>query len=117
MAERPTRQQLTLQVQARNLKTLLETSGPFRKFIWTILNEASIFYPTYSRSSSHDTSFNEGRRAVGLEVLHMLKHVRPDILALLEAEGNLLAKDIEAAKPLDESEDDSELPNDADDGH
>jgi hypothetical protein len=88
---------LSLAVQRRNLKNLLETSGPFRKFIWTILNEAAIFYPTYSRRSPHDTSHAEGRRALGLEVLHMLKHVRPDILSLIEREGNLLEREIEAA--------------------
>jgi len=116
VAERMTRQQLALNVQRRNLQTLLDNPA-FRKFCWTILTEARIFYPTYSQGSPYDTSFNEGRRALGLEVLHMLKHVRPDILGLLEREGNLLAQEIEAAKPP-ESEDDDETPStlpDADD--
>lgn len=100
---------LTRQVQQRNLKTLLETSAPFRKFCWTILNEAHIFYPTYSRVSPHDTSHNEGRRALGLEVLHILKNAYPGVLGLLEREGNLLSET--QPKPPNESEDEDEEPH------
>ena len=111
--ERPTRQQLSLMVQQKGLKTLIDEQPAFRKFIWTVFTEAGIFVPTYSRGSPHDTSYNEGRRALGLEVLHMLKHVQPDILAIVEREGNLLASDVQAAAPQNESEDyDAPLPYD-----
>ena len=96
------------------LGTLLETSAPFRKFCWTILTEAHIFIPTYSHSSSHDTAYYEGRRAVGLEVLHMLKAAYPGVLGLLDAEGDLLAKQVEAAETPTESEDFNEFSIDAD---
>lgn len=105
-----TRQELTLMVQKKGLESLLNESKAFRKFIFTLFAETNIFYPTYSRASSLDTAYQEGRRSVGLEVLHMLKGVRPDILGLIEAEGNLLAEDIAAVTPTDEDAD-ADLPN------
>lgn len=117
-ANRPTRQQLTDMVFKRNLGTLLDTNQTFRKLIWTIMVDAGIFYPTFSRGSPHDTSYAEGRRAMGLEVLHLLKHARPSILAILEAEGNLIAQDIKAATtPSSQTpeDDDEDLSQSADD--
>lgn len=112
--ERPTRQQLSKMLLDKGLKDLLDNSGPFRKFLWTLFVDASIFYPTYSRRSPYDTSWNEGRRALGLEVLHRLKSVRPDILGLIEREGNLLERDIaEAEQTLNEDQDASQsIPDD-----
>lgn len=109
-----TRQELTLMVQRKGLESLLNDSKAFRKFVFTLFEETHIFYPTYSHSSPYDTAFHEGRRAVGLEVLHMLKHVRPDILGLIEAEGNLLANEIAAVTPIDEDANEN-LPDPTDD--
>lgn len=112
--ERPTRQQLSIMLQNRGLKELLDSSGPFRKFIFTLFTDASIFYPT-SRRSPYDTAYWEGRRALGLEVLHLLKHVRPDILSLIEREGNLLERDLQAAEtPNPEDPDETPLPDEPD---
>jgi hypothetical protein len=111
-----TRDDLSRQVQRKNLATLLESSSAFRKFIFTLFTDAGIFYPTYSHRSPYDTAYNTGRQSMGLEVLHMLKHVRPDVLSLIEAEGNILANEIAAVTPDTESEDEDELPTDADDG-
>lgn len=88
----------------RGLKELLANNTAFRIFLWTIFDDAGIFYPTYSHGSPYDTAFREGRRAMGLEVLHLLKHVRPDILGLIEREGNLLHQEIAAAKPQGDSD-------------
>lgn len=93
--KRLTAHDLALRVQRRGLDDLLDRSQPFKRFCWTILIEAGIFAPTYRQGSPHDTSYWEGRRALGLEVLHILKAVRPDILALLEAEGSLLTKQVQ----------------------
>lgn len=112
MAKRLSRQELSMRLQNRNLKTLLEENPAFRRFVWTILKDAGIFYPTYSPRSPYDTAFAEGRRAMGLEVMHMLKHIRPDVLAIVEAEGNLLDAELQTTQPLDEAEDD--LPPTAD---
>lgn len=107
---RMTNQEMALRTMRQNLGTLLDTSPAYRQFLWTLFVEAGIFYPTYSRRSPHDTSYNEGRRSVGLEMLHLLKAVRPDILSIIEREGNLLD-----AAPPKPREDPNELPPDADD--
>lgn len=119
MSERPRRTgTLALprqELMRRGLAELIEANQAFRIFLWTMFNDAGIFYPTYSHGSPYDTSFNEGRRAMGLEVLHMLKHVRPDILGIVEREGNLLHREIAAAKPHGDSDallDDYEQPDD-----
>lgn len=110
MSERRTltKHDLRLSLQRAGLKNLLETSQPFRQFVWTIFTEARIFAPTYSRGSPHETSYQEGRRALGLEVLHILKSSRPDILALIEGEGNLTADELEGPNAAQSPEDDPE---------
>jgi len=112
--DRPTADELSRRVQQRNLGNLLDSSKPFRKFIWTLFVDAGIFYPTYSPRSPYDTAYREGRRAMGLEVLHMLKTVRPDVLSIVEREGNLLEQEITAAKPTSEDRN-ANLQDDADD--
>lgn len=80
----------------RGLSELLGQSAAFRKFVWTLLTDAGIYMPTYrqgSLSAASDHAYLEGRRALGLEVLHELKHARPDLLAVLEREGELIAAD------------------------
>lgn len=102
--ERPTRQQLSLMVQQKGLKALIEEQPAFRKFIFTLFTDAGIFVPTYSHRSPYDTAYNAGRQSMGLEVLHLLKHVRPDILSIIEREGNLLDVEVKTAATPHESE-------------
>lgn len=99
MAKRMTSRELTLSVLKKNLGTLLETSPPFRQFVWTLLTDAGIFTPSHSRTSPYDTAYWEGRRSLGLEVLHMLKNVRQDILGLLERDGNYLEIQVTTQQP------------------
>jgi hypothetical protein len=114
MAERITNRELQRRLMLKGIEGLLESNSAFRKFLWTLFTDAGIFYPTYSRTSPHDTAYMEGRRSLGLEVLHILKAVRPDILGLLEREGNLFE---EAARPLKSEDDLENLSNpDPDDG-
>lgn len=108
MADRPSRQQLTLAVRNRNLQTLLNDNQTFRQFLWTLFVDAGIFYPTYSRGSPHDTSYKEGRRSLGLEVLHRLKNLQPGVLGLIEREGDLLVKAEKEAAPTPSQEDPDE---------
>lgn len=92
MSERQTltAQEIQLRLFRRGLKELLDNNQTFRRFVWTIMSDAGIFHPTH-RGSPYDTSYAEGRRALGLEVLHLLKSARLDILAVVESEGDLLA--------------------------
>lgn len=98
---------ITDMVMKKNLEKLLVENQTFRQFCWTLLVQASIFAPTHSPGSPYDTSYNEGRRSLGLEVLHLLRAIRPDVLTLLEREGSLLdeAKSREAATTPDLEED------------
>lgn len=78
----------------RGLAEMLTTSATFRQFVWTLLTDAGIYMPTYQQGSlcaASDHAYREGRRALGLEVLHGLKFAKADVLALLEREGELLA--------------------------
>lgn len=104
---------LALKLQSAGLKALLDTSPVFRKFMWTLMIEAGIFYPTYRQGSPHGTSYQEGRRALGLEILHMLKAAHEGTLGILEREGDLIATQTGAAQPPgedDDAEDDDLIP-------
>jgi hypothetical protein len=83
----------------RGIAELLSTSKTFRKFCWTILTDAGIYMPTYRQGSpaaASDHAYQEGRRALGLEILHGLKFAKDGVLALLEQEGDLLAAQAQA---------------------
>ena len=101
---RLTSHDLRLKVRNAGLATLLDTSQPFRQFVWTILIEAGIFAPTHRQGQPDTSAYMEGRRALGLEVLHMLRAIRPDVLALLEREGSLLEKQAQPQSPGDDDE-------------
>ncbi len=103
---RLTAHDLKLRVQRKGLEHLLETSQVFRQFVWTILIEAGIYMPSYRRGPTDDTLFNEGRRSLGLEVLHQLRAVRPDILSLIEREDRLIPVQPETPGAEDEPQDD-----------
>lgn len=106
---RLTNAEIQRRLMLKGIASLLDESAAFRKFLWTLLKDASIFYPTYSRASPYDTSYHEGRRSLGLEVLHLLKDIRPDILGLLEHEGNLFEQ---AAKPPETEDEYAPEPDD-----
>jgi hypothetical protein len=40
-----------------------------RRFIWSLIEDADTWGPSFAGESSHSTSYNEGRRAVGLALL------------------------------------------------
>jgi hypothetical protein len=83
----------------RGLAELLSTSATFRKFLWQLINDSGMYLPTYRQGSlaaASDHAYQEGRRALGLEVLHELKFARTDILALLEREGELITAKVQA---------------------
>jgi hypothetical protein len=116
MAKTP-RKRLTINdVQLMGEAKLLRDSEVFRRFIWTILGDASIFLPTHSPGSPYETSYREGRRALGLEILHRLKASTPNALALLEEAGLVMDEDRKMAgdspipDPLTSEPEDEDLP-------
>src|SRR5688500_11688250 len=82
---------LQRRLMLKGVEALLSESPAFSKFLWTWLRDLGIFIPANPRGTAHDLAYEAGRRSAWLEVLHMLKDVRPDILGLLEREGNLLS--------------------------
>lgn len=117
MSRKLTMGDLKAQAYARDLKNLLGSSPTFRRFILTLLNDAGIYMPTYRQGSpaaASDHVYQEGRRSLGLEVLHELKGVRPDLLAILEAEGELIVADVNASQ-AQEAQADSVAPSLEDD--
>ncbi len=114
MTERPgkprmTSHEMALRVHRRGLEQLLRDHPAFRRFLFDLFVEAGLFYPAYQRGDPGHTSYLAGRTSLGLEVLHMLKAVRPDILSLIEAEGNLLEQPL--TKSQESPDDDLDPPH------
>lgn len=105
---RLTNEDLQRRLLLKGLETLLAESPVFRKFLWTILRDLGTFTSSYSRGSAVDTTYQVGRRDAGLEIVHFLKHVRTDVLGLLEREGNLMS---EVSAPTPKPGDDNEPEN------
>lgn len=81
--------ELEMTVQRAGLKRLMQ-DRVFRRFILTVLDDAAIDQTTFRQGSPHDTSFLEGRRALGLTILDMLRAAEPAVRASLEAEREIL---------------------------
>jgi len=56
-----------------------------REFLWWLFELCGVFGSSYTGNS--DTYFNEGRRAIGNEVLHRLVKVRPEIFQAMIRSG------------------------------
>jgi hypothetical protein len=56
-----------------------------REFLWWLFEICGVFTTSYTGNS--DTYFNEGRRAVGNEVLHRLVEVKPEIFQAMIKSG------------------------------
>ena len=56
-----------------------------REFLWWLFELCGVFGTSYTGNS--DTYFNEGRRAVGNEVLHRLVKVKPEIFQAMIKSG------------------------------
>ena len=56
-----------------------------REFLWWLFEICGVFTTSYTGNS--DTYFNEGRRAVGNEVLHRLVGVKPEIFQTMIKSG------------------------------
>lgn len=59
-----------------DIRTLLMSRAGFN-LIWWILEMSGVFVSSYTGNS--DTYLNEGKRAIGLELLHRIVAVRPDV--------------------------------------
>ena len=65
-----------------------------REFLWWLFEICGVFTTSYTGNS--DTYFNEGRRAVGNEVLHRLVEVRPEIFQAMIKSGKTRHSEVES---------------------
>ena len=72
-------------VQAERLRKLMADVG-FRRFLLTLFAGAGIDVPSFQQGSPDVTSFNEGRRALGIEIRDLIESVEPRTRLLLEEE-------------------------------
>lgn len=107
---RPTRAQLTEGFLERDVRELLG-SPAFLRFIFTVIGNSGYYQLSYRRGSTHDTAYLEGRRSLGLELMTRLQKVRPDVMSLIERQGDLLAEQFKFAPETPTPEDDDETPD------
>lgn len=69
---------------SRAIEAIADTAQG-REFLWWLFEICGVFTTSYTGNS--DTYFNEGRRAVGNEVLHRLVEVRPEIFQAMIKSG------------------------------
>lgn len=86
------------------LRSLAE-NDTFLKFIFELWREAGMDMPSHNPANAYDTSYREGRRSLGLEVLHKLIAVRPDIRAAVDAAGH---RQLVTSNPQPSQEDDED---------
>lgn len=68
----------------KDIRTILSTPAG-RRFLWWLLSITGPHLPSYTGNS--DTYFNEGRRAVGLEVEHRIVAADPAAYLAMIQEG------------------------------
>ena len=78
------------------LTGLISTTGG-QLLIARLLHMANVWYPSFDADSAHTTSYMEGRRAVGLELIDMLHQADGDALAKVLQTSSRLLIDVEAS--------------------
>ncbi len=75
-----------------------------RRLMWSILTAGRIFQPSYT--GDRGTDYNEGKRAVGLEVMAKIMSVQPAAFLQMSqehsSEENAFAEEVEKAKQEEE---------------
>lgn len=78
---------------ARAIEAISDTPQG-REFLWWLFEICGVFTTSYTGNS--DTYFNEGRRAVGNEVLHRLVEVKPEIFQAMIKSGKTRHSEVES---------------------
>lgn len=79
------RQAAEARAEIEDLKWLL-THRPGRRFAWRLMGEAGVFRSTFHTSGSVMT-FNEGKRAAGLQLLTQIMEHAPDAFLQMQNEA------------------------------
>ena len=80
MARKKTKEELEHHVLLENVRELLKTSYG-KDVIWHILSFCNLYSDGFTGDNA--TFYNEGRRAVGLQLLHLLDEADPTAYARL----------------------------------
>lgn len=79
-----------LEIELRNdISNIVQTESG-RRLLWWLLSLTGVYLPSYTGNS--DTYFNEGRRAVGLEIMHRLVSVAPGVFEDMIRTGERLTE-------------------------
>ena len=84
-SEAVARQRRELEIELKNDIRSIAGTPAGRRFLWWLLSITGPHLPSYTGNS--DTYFNEGRRAVGLEIEHRLVAADPAAYLAMIQEG------------------------------
>lgn len=102
--------QVQTAVYHRNLVKLFNENPTFRRFLWTSLRDAGIYYPTIVPGDAVMSAFQEGKRAGGLETLHQMQALIPDFIGRLMAEFGFTGEPAHRQQSAQPHEDEHEHP-------
>lgn len=69
-----------------DLRHLLDTAGG-RNFVWRLLQKCGVYHTSFVAESTSETSFNEGKRQMGLWTLEEIFDASPHTYALMQKEN------------------------------
>lgn len=100
------------QQRLRGLKGLLD-SADGRVWLWDLLGQCGVFRLSFSGVSTHQTSFNEGQRNVGLRVqADLVAHFPAEFVGLMNEHRE---PERSRPEPVERDDDDGEHDIDGDD--
>lgn len=91
------KEQHKLSLQAdEDLRSILSSYGG-RSFFWDVLSECGVYGSTHRGELTHETSFLEGKRKIGLWTMERMFTVDPNAYTLMrsEAEARTRARALE----------------------
>lgn len=78
--------------ELHDIKTMMsEPMG--RRFMWSLLGRAGVFLSCFTGNST--TFFNEGKREIGLQYMHMINEACPELYHVMVTEANNHAREVE----------------------
>lgn len=84
--ERKTKKQLKLEKQREELRQICKDKR-VRDYLWRVLSECGIYSDGFDSTSPYKTSYNEGRRKIGIQIIIGLMDADPSIYSLMRLEA------------------------------
>ena len=80
-----------------------------RRLIWRLMGKCGIFMQSFIPGDQDLTSFNEGRRSIGLTLLKQVIDINPESYVLMEKESKKEAKYVRGADERESEQRQSDL--------